>query len=179
MATVLSFPRILLVFYAILTGTFIVLLLIAKKNRKDKQQPALPRENVKRKVNIYVKILLIALALYLLATSLNLSLHFNNEYWLLCCVIVYATLFFNIYILNNIKNTKALFLTRVSVFIVILLLLVASSRISGFMPLANDEDRYVGYSYRILEEGTWKPYKYPENPYYCLLYTSPSPRDRG
>jgi len=45
--------------------------------------------------------------------------------------------------------------------------------IDGPMPITQDEGRFAGFAYRIIQDGRWMPYAYFENTYYQFFHVIP------
>jgi len=45
--------------------------------------------------------------------------------------------------------------------------------INGPMPITQDEGRFAGFAYRIIQDGRWTPYAYFENAYYQFFHVIP------
>jgi len=53
------------------------------------------------------------------------------------------------------------------------IVLAVSLAISGPMPITQDEGRFTGFAFRIIEDGNWVSYRYPENIHYQFFHIVP------
>ena len=170
-----TFSETLIITYVTLVGIFFTLLLLTKRANLEKERQAwLPYSG--NRIKILNLILYIALILYTALLILSITLHIDSGIWLSGFLSMYAIIFFIIFNFShyNVDGKNILSLSNICVYVMALTLLIISSSVSGFKPLSNDEDRYIGFSYRIIDDGHWVPYKYPENPYYQSFHTLPA-----
>lgn len=117
-------------------------------------------------INITILILFI---LYLLTFIYSIIIGIRASLWLYVYIIL-VTLIIIYIIQNNYFNYSLLFI----ILSIVISIPIISISVMGFIPIVQDEGRFIGYAYRIMEEGYWKPFKYPENSYYQPYHSVPA-----
>lgn len=91
------------------------------------------------------------------------------EFWLILHGLLIGALILASIIKNKSSNLVILGLGLSMPVVTIFLSLL----INGPMPITQDEGRFTGYAYTIIQDGKWESYTYSENPYYQLFNIVP------
>jgi len=71
------------------------------------------------------------------------------------------------------KDRSSDLMMLVPALVVSMAVIVLSLLINGPMPITQDEGRFAGFAYRMIQDGRWTPYAYGENPYYQFFHVIP------
>lgn len=126
-----------------------------------------------KRIKILIVISGITIILYLLMCLLIASIRYRVIQWYLVYALLISILSLTIvsaYYTGSSKYSALLFTLTLIVFSSLNTL---SLLILGSIPIASDEGRFIGFSYRIVKDSKWYSFKYPENNYYQLFHIVP------
>jgi len=130
--------------------------------------PRLKRKESPKTSLVLCMLLFSAFLIFLIFSILStIDICQRNVYWIYSAGITILAVVICIFILP--KNT-----VRLSALLLPLIVITLSLIINGPAPITSDEGRYAGFAYRIIQDGRWIPFKYPENTYYQYFHVLPS-----
>jgi len=125
-------------------------------------------EKKSQKISLVLRMILLStFSTFLIFSILSAVICQRSTYWTYSAGITVVIIVICIFILQkNIVHLPALLLP--------LIVITLSLTINGPAPITSDEGRYAGFAYRIMQDGKWIPFKYPENTYYQFFHLLPS-----
>ncbi|MFX0141380.1 MAG: hypothetical protein ACFFDN_47520, partial [Candidatus Hodarchaeota archaeon] len=122
----------------------------------------------KIKIRFIDRVFFLLFILYIIIVFYSILITNRFEIWFLLHGMLIGFLILN----SIIKQKSSNFMTMIG-FLIPLIMMFLSLIINGPMPITNDEGRFTGFAFKIIEDGRWTPNTYIENFYYQFFHTIP------